>query len=165
MVSDIHQDLFARLPEEDRTLDEGAVLQPGELRDREVSVGVHAAPASAAIGRMLERWASFYLGVRRGELQITAGHVGVRGIVVAQGTLDVQRQGVLPLDLVAVVRVHRTQQRAQPGQRPRLGEAAQAMRLALQVMRALQQRPEAVLAGQQWLHLGRVVVEREFLRL
>lgn len=72
MVRDIHQDLFARLPEADRMLAEGDVLDPGALRDREVSVGVHAAPAHAAIGAMLDRWAAFYRGVRRGELQIVA---------------------------------------------------------------------------------------------
>jgi Fic family protein len=72
MVCEIHQDLFARQPEADRMLPEGDALAPGKLRDRNVSVGVHAAPAYTAIGRMLERWASFYGGVRRGELQIVA---------------------------------------------------------------------------------------------
>lgn len=72
MVRDIHQDLFARLPEADRRLAEGDVLLPGALRDREVSVGRHAAPAQAAIVAMLERWGTFYGGVRRGELQIVA---------------------------------------------------------------------------------------------
>ncbi|WP_341908988.1 Fic family protein [Polaromonas sp. YR568] len=72
MVQDIHQDLFARLPEADRTLPEGDVLVPGALRDRDVSVGVHAAPAYAAIEAMLDRWGRFYGGVRRGELQVVA---------------------------------------------------------------------------------------------
>lgn len=72
MVCDIHQDLFARLPEADRALDEGGVLQPGQLRDRNVSVGVHAAPAHTAIPGMLERWGGFYRAVRRGELQVVA---------------------------------------------------------------------------------------------
>lgn len=72
MVRDIHQDLFARLPDVDRVLTEGDVLVPGALRDREVSVGVHAAPAHAAISAMLERWGGFYGGVRRGELQVLA---------------------------------------------------------------------------------------------
>ena len=72
MVRDIHQDLFARLPDADRVLPEGDVLVPSALRDREVSVGVHAAPAHAAISAMLERWGNFYGGVRRGELQVLA---------------------------------------------------------------------------------------------
>jgi Fic family protein len=72
MVCEIHQDLFARLPESDRQLNEGGALVPGQLRDRDVSVGVHAAPAHSAIPAMLDRWASFYGGVRRGEMQIVA---------------------------------------------------------------------------------------------
>jgi len=72
MVRDIHQDLFARLPETDRLLPEGDVLEPGVLRDRDVSVGIHAAPARQAIAAMLQRWGEFYLGVRRGEMQIVA---------------------------------------------------------------------------------------------
>lgn len=72
MVQDIHQDLFARLPETDRVLPEGDILQPGALRDRDVSVGIHAAPSHQAIGAMLQRWGEFYRGVRRGELQIVA---------------------------------------------------------------------------------------------
>lgn len=72
MVQDIHQDLFARLPEADRLLPEGDVLAPGVWRDREVSVGRHAAPAQLALGAFLERWASFYGEVRRGELQVVA---------------------------------------------------------------------------------------------
>lgn len=72
MVTEIHQDLFARIPPADRTLEEGVVLEPGGLRDRNVSVGIHAAPSHAAIPAMLERWAGFYGKVRRGEMQILA---------------------------------------------------------------------------------------------
>jgi Fic family protein len=72
MVCEIHQDLFARLPPEDRQLDEGGELVPGKLRDRNVSVGAHAAPAFGSIPAMLDRWGAFYGGVRRGEMQIVA---------------------------------------------------------------------------------------------
>ena len=75
MVADIHQDLFARLPVADRLMAnsyEGDVLQPGAWRERDVSVGKHAAPAVAAIEPMLARWGAFYGGVRRGELQVVA---------------------------------------------------------------------------------------------
>lgn len=79
MVCDIHQDLFARLPEADRLLSGGAagpagddVLQPGALRTRQVSVGVHAAPAAQCLPACLARWGSFYSQVRRGELQVLA---------------------------------------------------------------------------------------------
>lgn len=83
MICDIHQDLFARLPEADRLLSSGAVadvlepqahdvLQPGGLRTRQVSVGVHAAPAAECLPAFLARWGGFYGGVRRGELQVLA---------------------------------------------------------------------------------------------
>ena len=72
MVADIHQDLFARLPVADRLMDGGDVLQPGAWRERDVSVGRHAAPAFTAVVQMLARWGSYYGGVRRGELQVLA---------------------------------------------------------------------------------------------
>ena len=72
MVREIHQDLFARLPENERLLPEGEVLLPGALRDRNVSVGLHSAPAHTAIVPMLDRWGAFYAGARRGEPQVVA---------------------------------------------------------------------------------------------
>lgn len=73
MVRDIHQDLFARLPEADRLLPEAqAVLEPGELRSETVSVGLHVAPAADQLPAFLARWGSFYAGVRRGEMQVLA---------------------------------------------------------------------------------------------
>lgn len=71
-VTAIHQHLFAQLPVADRTLPEGDELVPGLLRDRNVSVGIHVAPAHQAIAPMLQRWGDFYAGVRRGELQLLA---------------------------------------------------------------------------------------------
>jgi Fic family protein len=74
-VCDIHQDLFARLPEADLAIDSPAglqTLQPGALREREVSVGRHAAPAATVLPAFLSRWNSVYSGVRRGELQLVA---------------------------------------------------------------------------------------------
>jgi Fic family protein len=72
MVQDIHQDLFARLPKEDRTLEDGTVLLPGALRTEQVSVGVHAAPDAGQLPQFLRRWGDFYSQVRRGELQVLA---------------------------------------------------------------------------------------------
>ncbi|MGE0099440.1 MAG: Fic family protein [Hydrogenophaga sp.] len=75
-VRDIHQDLFARLPETDRTLpstDPKGVpeaLEPGTLRDKEGSVGRHSAPSAEQLPRFLKRWAHLYGGVRRGEKQV-----------------------------------------------------------------------------------------------
>ena len=67
-VCNIHQDLFARLPDSDRA----QVFVPGQLRQREVSVGRHAAPAAAALPALMDRWAQVYGTVRRGEMQIVA---------------------------------------------------------------------------------------------
>ena len=72
MVCDIHQDLFARLSDEDRALPEGGPLQPGVLRDRDVSVGRHVAPSFVALSAFLQRWGGFYAQVRRGEMQALA---------------------------------------------------------------------------------------------
>lgn len=78
MVCDIHQDLFARLPVEDRLLDDGVtVLIPGELRSQEVSVGRHAAPQAEQVPAFLDRWGDVYGAARRGEqyvLAIAAAH-------------------------------------------------------------------------------------------
>lgn len=74
-IQDIHQDLFARLPESDRVQGEGTDaerLQPGQWRHREVSVGRHAAPAANALPVFMARWARVYGQVRRGEMQIVA---------------------------------------------------------------------------------------------
>ena len=65
-VRDIHQDLFARLPEDDGN------LRPGHLRTREVSVGRHAAPAAGSLVQFLNRWSSTYSSVRKGEMQLVA---------------------------------------------------------------------------------------------
>ena len=74
-VRDIHQDLFARLPEEDRIQGSGPAAQtlvPGQWRNREVSVGRHAAPAAAQLPAFMDRWAQTYRSVRRGEMQVVA---------------------------------------------------------------------------------------------
>ncbi|MDP2257655.1 MAG: Fic family protein [Polaromonas sp.] len=72
MVRDIHQDLFARLPEADLVLPAGDAMVPGALRRRAAFVATHAAPAPAAVGALLARWGAVYGGVRRGELQLVA---------------------------------------------------------------------------------------------
>ena len=68
----IHQQLFAGLPEKDLTLSDGSIMVPGELRTHQVSVGIHEAPLFSALPAFLDRWGSFYSGVRRGELAILA---------------------------------------------------------------------------------------------
>jgi Fic family protein len=76
MVSEIHQDLFARLPVEDRLLEDGSTLEPGAWRGTQVSVGIHAAPDVAHLQAFLARWASVYSCVRRGELAVLAAAAG-----------------------------------------------------------------------------------------
>ncbi|MBT9476969.1 MAG: Fic family protein [Polaromonas sp.] len=72
MVRDIHQDLFARLPQADLVLPAGQAMVPGALRKRAAGVALHAAPAPAAVGGLLAHWGAAYGGVRRGELQLVA---------------------------------------------------------------------------------------------
>lgn len=72
-LADIHHDLFARLPESDRMQGDGQAaqaLQPGQWRERELSVGRHAAPTAAAVPAFLARWSQVYGQVRRGEMQV-----------------------------------------------------------------------------------------------
>ncbi len=76
-VQDIHQDLFARLPESDRIIQSApdasrVLVSPGAWRTREVSVGRHAAPAAKALPAFLMRWADVYGQARRGEMQVVA---------------------------------------------------------------------------------------------
>ena len=77
-VQDIHQDLFARLPPEDRLLPGSEThaqpepLEPGALRTQQVSVGSHAAPTAEQVPAFLARWSQVYGQVRRGEMQVLA---------------------------------------------------------------------------------------------
>lgn len=71
-VQAFHRHLFEQLPEPDRRIEDGSLVEPGVLRTRNVSVGRHAAPEHGAIAAMLERWAQVYGGTRRGEMQVVA---------------------------------------------------------------------------------------------
>lgn len=71
-VQRLHQELFSRLPPEDRLTDEGEPIVPGQLRQREVRVGEHVAPAFASVPAFLQRWGSYYGTVRRGEAALVA---------------------------------------------------------------------------------------------
>lgn len=71
-VQVLHQELFGRLPAGDLFTDEGEPIVPGQLRQREVSVGQHVAPAFASLPAFLQRWGSFYGNVRRGEAALVA---------------------------------------------------------------------------------------------
>ncbi len=71
-VQDLHAQLFARLPEADRLTDEGELVVPGQLRQRDVQVGWHIAPAHASLPELLTAWGQQYGRVRRGEMSLIA---------------------------------------------------------------------------------------------
>jgi Fic family protein len=71
-LTDVHRELFARLPASDLFTPEGESIAPGQLRQREVSVGQHVAPAFAAVPALIERWGDAYGGTRRGEAALLA---------------------------------------------------------------------------------------------
>ncbi len=71
-VENIHRELFAKLPTGDLITPDGEPIVPGELRVREVMVGARLAPTHTSIHGFLERWATFYGGVRRGEAALVA---------------------------------------------------------------------------------------------
>lgn len=71
-VQVLHQSLFGRLPVADLLTDEGEPITPGQLRQREVQVGAHVAPAFGSVPAFLQRWAQVYGGVRRGEAALVA---------------------------------------------------------------------------------------------
>ena len=71
-VQDVHRELFGRLPQADWEINQGQITLPGQLRDREVSVGQHIAPAAAHVPQFLARWAQRYGQVRRGEAALVA---------------------------------------------------------------------------------------------
>jgi len=68
----LHEGLFASLGPEDRTLADGSAMTPGQLRTREVKVGLHEAPAAASVPAFLKRWGDVYGGVRRGDAAVVA---------------------------------------------------------------------------------------------
>ena len=73
MVCDIHQDVFARLPEADRALKGGATLRPGALQT-----------GPAKVRALLEQWGNGYGGVHGGGgmpvLAMAASHQRLLGI-------------------------------------------------------------------------------------
>ncbi|WP_462386820.1 Fic family protein [Acidovorax sp. Q11] len=71
-VQVLHRELFGRLPSFDLVTAENEPIAPGVLRQREVQVGQHVAPAWASVPQFLERWAACYSGVRRGEAALVA---------------------------------------------------------------------------------------------
>jgi Fic family protein len=71
-VQDIHRELFGHLPAADLLTPQKEPAAPGALRQRDVQVGQHVAPAHASVPAFLARWSAFYGGVRRGEAALVA---------------------------------------------------------------------------------------------
>ena len=71
-LQDIHHALFSHLPPTDLVTPEQEAIAPGALRQREVRVGQHVAPGHTSVPEFLQRWATFYGGVRRGEAALVA---------------------------------------------------------------------------------------------
>ncbi len=78
VVCALHEQLFAALPEGDRIIEDPKhserdyVMQPGQLRTREVKVGEHEAPLAARLPLFMQRFADAYQGTRDGELALLA---------------------------------------------------------------------------------------------
>lgn len=59
-ILEIHRQFCTRLPEAMLILPDGSRMTPGQFRQREVSVGIHIAPAAHKLQDFLERYAAFY---------------------------------------------------------------------------------------------------------
>jgi Fic family protein len=57
---DAHAALYSRLAPTDRTTEDGAVVEPGRLRNQEVKVGKHLPPTHASVPAFLERMDQVY---------------------------------------------------------------------------------------------------------
>ncbi|RCW68092.1 Fic family protein [Pseudorhodoferax soli] len=68
----IHQDLFARMPLDNRRSEQEEPVAPGELRTQQVGVGRHAAPDAVKLPDFLERWSRLYGGTHHGERRVLA---------------------------------------------------------------------------------------------
>jgi Fic family protein len=71
-LNHLHGQLFCNLTQDDLTLSDGSVMEPGMLRERGVAVGRHEPPVAHAVPRFLERWVAAYGAVRRGEASVVA---------------------------------------------------------------------------------------------
>ncbi len=67
VVIELHRHLYAQLPPEDLKTADGEVIRPGQLRERAVIVGSHAAPAHGSIVPLLAHWAKRYNALSAGE--------------------------------------------------------------------------------------------------
>jgi Fic family protein len=64
LVGDIHAALYGRLPEADRTTDEGnEIIVPGAWRSCQVAAGRHVAPPPEEVEGLLAAWSAGYAGL------------------------------------------------------------------------------------------------------
>jgi Fic family protein len=71
-VCKLHELLFAALTTDERRLKDASVMVAGQLRTKEVKVGLHLAPTHGSVPAFLARWGDFYSHMRRGEASIVA---------------------------------------------------------------------------------------------
>lgn len=80
-VLEIHRQFCTRLPTELLTLTDGSIMEPGQFRTTNVSVGIHVAPAAQHLHQFLDRYASFY--GRQMEWAKQSGYSKLSGIIAA----------------------------------------------------------------------------------
>lgn len=74
---DAHRTLYAQLSPEDRTTEDGRIIQPGVLRTEDVSVGEHLPPTHQSIQSFLSRMDQMYTSPRQWDellIAIAAAH-------------------------------------------------------------------------------------------
>ena len=64
----LHDRLFSGLSTDELTQSDGSVMSPGHVRTRHVAVGLHHPPIATSLKAFLDRWSSFYSGMRRGDV-------------------------------------------------------------------------------------------------
>lgn len=67
VVQTMHRNLYEQLPAEDRITDTGDPVLEGQLRDRNVKVGMHMAPTAESVPNFMSRWSEYYSGLPEGE--------------------------------------------------------------------------------------------------
>ncbi len=67
VVQAMHRHLYEQLPKEDRMTDTGEPVLEGQLRDKNVKVGMHMAPAAESVPRFMARWSECYSKLPDGE--------------------------------------------------------------------------------------------------
>lgn len=67
VVQALHANLYEQLPVEDRISDRDDPVLEGQLRDRNVVVGIHVAPTFESVPAFMHRWREAYTSLSNGE--------------------------------------------------------------------------------------------------